>query len=594
MCLDVKDHGDFDGSVLQLWECLDDDTDQNFLTPSEYAYAPIKWANHVEKCVDVKDQLSDNGNVIQIWDCGAEDTFHDFDASQSSTKPEGPFDLIIVGAGLAGSVVAGILSRDFPGHRILLLEAGHASQKELGGTDPPASWDHNAGEFRDWPGNYDGLTRYDIPSNYETLNSFDTRTSAGWKGYPDDVYQCKILGGCDVLNGALRQIPPKSMFDTWPDGWKWSDMEKYYDDAENIFSLSETPSTDGKHYLAESGADATKQALGSAGFESGDAFAPKPNQMGIPVVSTLNGVRQSTASIYLPDAMKRPNFKLHLASEVSMINMKRGSTATGVAYTKDNVKHQASLSENGIVVLAAGVFGTVKLLLESGIQNGEVGKGISDHGYRHLGFDGVSGVEGFSSSVPDQSSLDDYIHKKIGPVTQFGPTFLAYFKAPHTSGPPEAFDVEAFVWPSSSTDSVSVGMAMLRPSCSHADLVLEGGSLRFSNDDLYNCESDNKAMDDAALKIGEAFKKSFNARANTAPTGQASGGSKMERGNHWAGGCSLERCLDPKTMLVLGTSNVAVVDSSLFPSTIWSHPSFTCAVTAAKAADILAEMLRKP
>jgi len=81
MCLDVKDHKDFDGNVLQLWECFDDDADQNFMTPSEYAYAPIKWANHGEKCVDVKNQLSDNGNVIQIWGCDAENTFHDFERS---------------------------------------------------------------------------------------------------------------------------------------------------------------------------------------------------------------------------------------------------------------------------------------------------------------------------------------------------------------------------------------------------------------------------------------------------------------------------------------------------------------------------------
>merc|ERR1712007_6052 len=86
MCLDVKNHKDFDGNVLQLWECFDDDADQNFMTPSEYAYAPIKWANHDEKCVDVKNQLSDNGNVIQIWDCGADNTFHNFDAAQSSTS----------------------------------------------------------------------------------------------------------------------------------------------------------------------------------------------------------------------------------------------------------------------------------------------------------------------------------------------------------------------------------------------------------------------------------------------------------------------------------------------------------------------------
>merc|ERR1712048_1060085 len=113
----------------------------------------------------------------------------------------------------------------------------------------------------------------------------------------------------------------------------------------------------------------------------------------------------------------------------------------------------------------------------------------------------------------------------------------------------------------------------------------------FSRNELYSCSRDKDTMDEAARKIGAAMSQRFNASPITPATGSPSWG--FDSANHWAGGCRLGSCLDPKTMLVRATTNVAVADSSLFPTTIWSHPSLTCAVTAAKAADILAEQLKK-
>jgi len=85
-CIDVKDHSDYDGAAIQLWDCEDADSDQIFQTPSEYAYSMIQWANNPDKCLDVKNQDQSNGNIIQLWSCDAANTHHYFDAVMSSVS----------------------------------------------------------------------------------------------------------------------------------------------------------------------------------------------------------------------------------------------------------------------------------------------------------------------------------------------------------------------------------------------------------------------------------------------------------------------------------------------------------------------------
>ena len=97
--------------------------------------------------------------------------------------------------------------------RVALLEAGRASHASLGGTEPPASWDPSQRRWINWADN-GGLqvTRYDLPGNYEALQCWDRRCPESWL---TDVpyFQCKVLGGCGVMNGALVQRPNAA---SWP------------------------------------------------------------------------------------------------------------------------------------------------------------------------------------------------------------------------------------------------------------------------------------------------------------------------------------------------------------------------------------------
>lgn len=59
--------------------------------------------------------------------------------------------------------------------------------------------------------------------------------------------------------------------------------------------------------------------------------------------------------------------------------------------------------------------------------------------------------------------------------------------------------------------------------------------------------------------------------------------------NHFGGSVALGKSLEPRTMLVRGTSNVHVVDGSCVPQPIEAHPIFTIMMLAEKASDLISD-----
>jgi choline dehydrogenase-like flavoprotein len=111
------------------------------------------------------------------------------------------FDFIIVGGGPAGSVLARRLSDD-PRKQVLLLEAGHASQHALGGSD------YITGAHTESPGEPPiRLTPFDVPLLWGSV----ARTPAvHWN--VSNALVAKALGGCGVHNAMLyvRALPAGS------------------------------------------------------------------------------------------------------------------------------------------------------------------------------------------------------------------------------------------------------------------------------------------------------------------------------------------------------------------------------------------------
>jgi len=313
--------------------------------------------------------------------------------------------------------------------------------------------------------------------------------------------------------------------------------------------------------------------------------------MGAPYVAAWDGIRESTASKYLPGALSRSNFELLLQSHVIEILHDDQGKASAVRYLHDSVEKQAKLNSRGILVLSAGALGSPGLLLQSGFQHldAAIGEFLSDHTYIADRYSVPAGAitETFDYYNPPTSAKDLYTQERSGALAQYGPTLTAFFKDAHSPGGPEEFDVEAFVQPTSDRTELTVSFALMRPTCSAGVVVASETEVTFKHGETnlhQACPRDTQMMDSAREQVRDAM------RAVGATRVSSVGPYDM---NHWAGSCSLGHCVSPDTLLVHGSRNVAIADASILPSQVWGHPAHTLSALALKAADILVRTLRQ-
>jgi cellobiose dehydrogenase (acceptor) len=140
------------------------------------------------------------------------------------------YDYIVVGGGPAGLITSQRLTET--GRSVLLIERGVASTASTGGK-----------RFVPWN---NSLTYYDVPGVFDSLPS----ATAG-EGFCKDTASIAgcILGGGGTMNGMAFIHPAKWDFDdSWPAGWKWSDVAP---SAARLYARNPgttLPSKDGKYY----------------------------------------------------------------------------------------------------------------------------------------------------------------------------------------------------------------------------------------------------------------------------------------------------------------------------------------------------------
>ena len=294
------------------------------------------------------------------------------------------FDYVIVGAGSAGSVIAGRLAED-PDISICVLEAG-----------PP---DRNM--FIHIPAGF--MKTYVNPS----LNwMYETEPSAAAGGRIISVPRGKTLGGSSSINGHIYSRGQRADYDTWAQqgnrGWGFSDVLPYFKRAERRVGKGDDVFRGRNGGLTVTDNDWSDPLC--------EAFIAGANGLGIPSNEDYNGAHQDGVSYtqriihkhrrvsayraFLHQRRGQANVDIRTAAIVSKILLK-DRRATGVRYLQGD--QEVEVSARREVILCGGAVNSPQLLQLSGIGPGAL---LSD-----IGIDLVHELPGVGENLRDHFAV---------------------------------------------------------------------------------------------------------------------------------------------------------------------------------------------
>ncbi|KAL2206933.1 hypothetical protein CC79DRAFT_1343148 [Sarocladium strictum] len=546
-------------------------------------------------------------------------------APTGTPVPDETYDYVVIGGGAGGLPVADRLSE--AGKKVLLIEKGPPSSGRWGGTRKP-EWLEGT-----------NLTRFDVPG---LCNQIWVDSNGIACPDTDQMAGC-VLGGGTAVNAGLWWRPNPVDWDfNFPDGWKAKDMLKYEEKVFGRIPGNYFTSVDGVRYRPE-GFQVVANGLEAAGWEEVKALsepAKKKKTYGHPPYMFSGGERGGPLATYLVSANARDNFNYWTNTQARRL-VREGGHVTGIEvepFAGNGYVGTVKLTpQTGRVILAAGTFGSAKLLLRSGIgpedqlsivanstRDGStmiskdqwidlpVGYNLEDHTntdtvITHPDVVFYDFYEAYNDPPP--ADEEKYLDKRSGILAQAAPNIgpAMFDEVTGADGRTRSFQWTARVEPSlgeTSNKSITMSQYLGRGAVSRGRMTITSALNTVVGVNPYlNNNEDREAVITALDNLRDALKGVEGIEWQHPAPDQTSRDYvenmivswSNRRANHWIGTNKLGKddgrnggtaVVDLNTK-VYGTDNIFVTDASIFPGMVTTNPSAYFVTASEKASDLI-------